>query len=50
MTYTVEMDSGAMTYIKSFTNIGSGIPNLLEGIKTHRQQGDLISLPPFFSK
>jgi hypothetical protein len=35
MPYVVEMGSGAMTYIPSFINIGSGIQKLIRGI--HRQ-------------
>jgi hypothetical protein len=37
------MDSGAMIYIPSFINIGSGMQKIIEG-DTHRQHGDLISL------
>jgi hypothetical protein len=46
MKCTIQMGSGAMIYIPSFINIGSGIQKLLEDIhtQTHRQQGDLISL------
>jgi uncharacterized RmlC-like cupin family protein len=42
MEYTVEMGSGAMIYIPSFINIGSGIQTL--GGEIHRQHGDRISL------
>jgi hypothetical protein len=31
MNYAVEMDSGAMIYISSLINIGSGIQNLIGG-------------------
>jgi hypothetical protein len=48
MKYAVEMGSGAMIYIPSFTEIGSGIQKLTGGI--HRQQGDLISLFLFFKE
>jgi hypothetical protein len=41
------MGSGAMIYIPSFINIGSGIQKLMEG-GIHRQHGDLISLHLFF--
>jgi hypothetical protein len=33
MKHTVEMSSGAMTYIPSFIKIGSGIPKLMGGYK-----------------
>jgi hypothetical protein len=42
------MGSGAMIYIPSFIEIGSGIQKLIGGIHTHRQQRDLISLLYFF--
>jgi hypothetical protein len=45
--YTLEMGSGAMTYIPSFIKIGSGIQKLMWGrgfTDTHRQHGDLIRL------
>jgi hypothetical protein len=49
MKYAVEMGSGAMIYIPSFLEIGSGIQKWIEGVtQTHRQQGDLISLLLFF--
>jgi hypothetical protein len=39
------MGSGAITYIPSYIQIGSGIQKLKGGnTQTHRQQGDLISL------
>jgi hypothetical protein len=46
MNDAVEMGSGAMIFISSFINIGSGIQKLLGGIRiqTPRRQGDLISL------
>jgi hypothetical protein len=43
MKYAVEMGSGAMIYIPSFINTGSGIQKLIQGkgdTQTHRQQGD----------
>jgi hypothetical protein len=42
MKYAVEMGSGAMIYVPSFTKIGSGVQKLRG--ETQRQQGDLISL------
>jgi hypothetical protein len=42
MKYAVQMGSGAMTYILSFIETGSGIQELIRGI--HRQEGDHISL------
>jgi hypothetical protein len=42
MKYAVEIGSGAMTYILSFINIGSGIQNVIG--KIHRQHGDRIGL------
>jgi hypothetical protein len=33
--YAVEMGSGAMIYIPSFINIGSGIQKLIGGIHRH---------------
>jgi hypothetical protein len=50
MKYAVEMASGAMIYITSFTNIGSGIQKL-KGMDSqiHKQKtGDLMSLLIFF--
>jgi hypothetical protein len=48
MKYAVEIGSGAMIYIPSFINTGSGIQKLIQKIyghrDTHRQQGDLVSL------
>jgi hypothetical protein len=35
MNYAVEMGSGAIIYIPSFIQIGSGIQNLLRGIHRH---------------
>jgi hypothetical protein len=35
MKYVVEMGSGAMIYIPSFTKIGSGIQKLIKGIHRH---------------
>jgi hypothetical protein len=46
MKYAAEMGSGAMIYIPSFIQTGSGIQGLIGRI--HRQQGDLISLLLFF--
>jgi hypothetical protein len=40
------MGSGAVIYVPSFINIGSGIQKLIEGI--HRQHCDLISLFNFY--
>jgi hypothetical protein len=50
MKYADEIGSGAMTYIPSFIKIGSGIRKLRRGVhrQSHRQHGDLISLPLFF--
>jgi hypothetical protein len=44
------MGSGAVIYVPSFIEIGSGIQKLIGGIHrhTHRQQRDLISLLYFF--
>jgi hypothetical protein len=43
------MGSGAVIYIPSFIEIGSGIQELIRGnTHTHRQQRDLISLLYFF--
>jgi hypothetical protein len=56
MKYAVEMGSGAMIYITSFTKMGLGIQKLIGGIhrhtdtQTHRQHGECISLLLFFSK
>jgi hypothetical protein len=45
MKYAVEMGSGAMIYIPSFTKTGSGIRTLTgEDSQTHRQHGDLAGL------
>jgi hypothetical protein len=51
MEYAVEMRSGAMIYVPSFTKIGSGIQKLMgrgggeyTDRQTHRQHGDCISL------
>jgi hypothetical protein len=53
MTYAVEKGSGAMIYIPSFINIGSGIQKLLErgysDTETDRQHGDLTNLFYFFN-
>jgi hypothetical protein len=50
MKYAVEMSSGAMIYVPSCTNIGSGIQKLIGAGNTqaHRQQRDIISLLLFF--
>jgi hypothetical protein len=48
MKYAVEMGSGAMIYIPSFINIGSGNQKLIGDTQTQRQQGDLISLLLYF--
>jgi hypothetical protein len=48
MNYAVEMGSGAMIYIPSFTKTFSGIQKLMGGGGIHRQHGDLISLLLFF--
>jgi hypothetical protein len=43
------MDSGAMIYIPTFIQTGSGVQKLIRrDSQTHRQQGDLISLLLFF--
>jgi hypothetical protein len=42
MKYAVEVGSGAMKYIPSFIQIGSGIQKLY--IDTERREGDSISL------
>jgi hypothetical protein len=47
--YVSEMELGAMVYIQSFINNGSGIQKLKEGGGEHRQHGHLISLL-YFSK
>jgi hypothetical protein len=46
------MGSGAMIYIPSFTEIGSVIQKLMRvgDSQTHREDGDLISLLPYFEK
>jgi hypothetical protein len=44
MKYAVEIGSGAMIYIPSFINIGSGTQTLIGGIQIHRQHGDLTNL------
>jgi hypothetical protein len=43
MNYAVEMGAGAMIYIPSFINFGSGIQKLIGGF-TDAQHGDRISL------
>jgi hypothetical protein len=51
MKYAVEIDSDAMTHIRSLTKIGSGIQKLTE--RNHRHTGSnskLISLFIFFFK
>jgi hypothetical protein len=52
MKYAVEMGSCTVIHVSGFIKTGSGIQKLREGIpiETHRQQGDLISLPLFFSQ
>jgi hypothetical protein len=44
------MGSGAVIYVPSFINIGSGVQKLIGGIHrhTHGQQHDLISLLYFY--
>jgi hypothetical protein len=37
MKYAVEMGSGALIYIPSFIEAGSGIQTLLEGIDRHTE-------------
>jgi hypothetical protein len=50
MKYTTEMGLGAMTYIPSFTTIGSDILKLIRGIHRHkRQDGHHLSLFSRFS-
>jgi hypothetical protein len=47
MKYAVEKGSGAIIYIRSFIEIGSGIQKLIGGIQSHtgtREHGDRISL------
>jgi hypothetical protein len=45
MTYAVEIRPGAMTYIRSFIQFGSGIQKLMgRGGFRDRQKGELISL------
>jgi hypothetical protein len=44
MKYVVELGSGAVIYIPSYINIGSGIQKLMEGYTDHRQHQDSISL------
>jgi hypothetical protein len=45
MKYSVEMGSGAVIYIPSFTKTGSAIQKLLWGdTQTHRQEGGHIRL------
>jgi hypothetical protein len=46
MKYAVEMGSGAMIYIPSFTKICSDIQNLIG--RMHGQHGNSISLLTFF--
>jgi hypothetical protein len=43
MKYAVEMGSGAMIYIPSFIQTGSGIQKLVEG-EIYRHHGDRMSL------
>jgi hypothetical protein len=38
MKYAIEMGSGAMIYIPSFINIGSGIQKLIRGNKETQRQ------------
>jgi hypothetical protein len=40
MNYTVEMESGTMTYISSFIKIGSGIQKLMGGGGIHIRHTD----------
>jgi hypothetical protein len=42
MKYTVEMGSGAMTYIPSLIKTGSGIYKLIEGIRRHRDNMEIM--------
>jgi hypothetical protein len=48
--YAVEMGSGAMVYVRSFIETGSGIQQFIWRINSHTgaQPGDLISLLYFF--
>jgi hypothetical protein len=48
MKYTTEMGSGAMIYVPSFIQIGSGILRVIGGIQTHREDGDHMILLLFF--
>jgi hypothetical protein len=57
MNYSIEMGSGAITYVPRFIKINSGIQKLTGGyayrqthMYTHRQDGDLTSLLSFFQK
>jgi hypothetical protein len=37
MKYTFEIGSGAMIYVPSLINIGSGIQNLIRGLHRHTE-------------
>jgi hypothetical protein len=43
MKHAVEMGSDAMIYIPSFIKIGSGIQELIRGIRTARVQHGVLS-------
>jgi hypothetical protein len=44
MKYAVQMGSGAMIYVPSFIESGSGIQKPIGEIQRHRQHGDSVSL------
>jgi hypothetical protein len=48
MKRVVEMGYGAIIHLPNFINIGLGSHNLLKGLQTHKEQGDLISICLFF--
>jgi hypothetical protein len=50
MKYAVDMGSGAMICVPTLIKIGLDVQKLIEGIQTHRQHGNLISLLSFFRK
>jgi hypothetical protein len=41
MKYAVQMGSGAMKYVPSFIEIGSGIQTLIEGIHRHTDRKEI---------
>jgi hypothetical protein len=50
MKYALEIASGGMIFMPSFIKTGSGVQKSSGEIhtQTHRHEGDLISLLPFF--